>query len=149
MEVSNQKRSRKIKKVFNLGVVLLLVTILFFVWKEMDLAALINAGVLVLFIFGFQFVDLKYIHYKSDGEILQIHYYPIISFFGKEYSSIEFNKRALYRAEVKKSFLFQDLHLEVRTKRGVAEYPSLSLAAMSENDIQAIRNDLASILAPK
>lgn len=145
MEISNKKRARRIKKVFNLGAVLLL-PILFFVWKEMDLAAAISGGVLLLFIFTFQFAGLNYIHYLSDGEKLQIRYYPIISFFGKEYSSIELNKKMLYKAEIKKSFLFYDLNVEVKLKKGVAEYPSLSLSALSKNDIHTIQTDLEGII---
>lgn len=149
MEISNQKRSRKIKKRFNLGVVLLLLPILIFVWQEMDLAALINGGVLILFIVGSQIIGLNYVHYESNNEMIQVRYYPIISFFGKEYSSIEFRKTLLHRAEVKKAFIFSDLYLEVKTKRGIAEYPPVSLAAMSRNDIRAIMDDLAEIQQEK
>lgn len=149
MVVSNKERARKIKRGFNLGGILLLLPIVFFVWKEMDIAALINAAVLVLSIFAFQFVGLNFIEYNSDGDNLRIRYYPVISFFGKEYSSIEFNKKLLFKAEVKKSFLFADLNLEVKTKKGVAEYPSVSLVALSKNDIVSIQADLVKIMAQK
>ncbi|WP_339740489.1 hypothetical protein [uncultured Sunxiuqinia sp.] len=149
MEISNQKRSRLIKRGFFLIAVLLLLPILFFVWKEMDLVALINGGVFLLFIIGFQFMGLNYVHYQSDGEVLQIRYYPIISFFGKEYSSIEFNKKRLFKAVVERSFLFHELHLEIKTREGIAEYPEVSLAALSSADIEAIRNDLSKMLPEK
>lgn len=149
MEISNQKRSRRIKRGFFLIAVLLLLPILFFVWKEMDLVALINGGVFLLFIIGFQFMGLNYVHYQSDGEVLQIRYYPIISFFGKEYSSIEFNKKRLFKAVVERSFLFHELHLEIKTREGIAEYPEVSLAALSSTDIEAIRDDLSKMLPEK
>jgi len=149
MEISNQKRSRRIKRSFFLIAVLLLLPILFFVWKEMDLVALINGGVFLLFIIGFQFMGLNYVHYQSDGDILQIRYYPIVSFMGKEYSSIEFNKKRLFKAQVERSFLFHELHLEIRTREGIAEYPEVSLAAMSRHDIEAIRDDLAGMMIRK
>ncbi len=149
MEISNQKRSRRIKRGFFLIAVLLLLPILFFVTKKMDVVALINGGVFLIFVIGFQFMGLNYVHYQSDGDILQIRYYPIVSFFGKEYSSIEFNKKRLYKAEVKRSFLFYDLYLEIRTREGIAEYPEVSLAALSSDDIQAIRDDLAEMAPGK
>lgn len=149
MEISNQKRSRRIKRGFFLIAVLLLLPILFFVWKEMDLVALINGGVFLLFIIGFQFMGLNYVHYQSDDEVLQIRYYPIISFFGKEYSSIEFNKKRLFKAVVERSFLFHELHLEIKTREGIAEYPEVSLAALSNTDIEAIRDDLSKMLPEK
>jgi hypothetical protein len=149
MEISNQKRSQKIKRGFNLGVVLLLLPILLFVWQEMDLFALINGGLLIIFIIVFQIVGLDYVQYESTNEMIKVRYYPIISFFGKEYNSIEFRKVLLHKAEVKKTFLFSDLFLEVKTKRGVAEYPSVSLAAMSKKDIGAIKADLSQYLMEK
>lgn len=149
MEISNQKRSRRIKRGFFLIAVLLLLPILFFVWKEMDLIALINGGVFLIFIIGFQFMGLNYVHYQSDGDILQIRYYPIVSFMGKEYSSIEFNKKRLFKAQVERSFLFHELHIEIKTREGIAEYPEVSLAALSSKDIQAIRDDLAEMLPEK
>ncbi len=149
MEISNQKRSRQIKRCFFLIAVLLLLPILFFVWKEMDLAAMINGGVFLLFIIGFQFMGLNYVHYQSDGDILRIRYYPIVSFFGKEYSSIEFNKKRLFKVQVERSFLFHELHLEIKTREGIAEYPEVSLAALSNKDIQTIRDDLVEITPQK
>ncbi|WP_159522395.1 hypothetical protein [Sunxiuqinia indica] len=149
MEISNQKRSQKIKRGFNLGVVLLLLPILLFVWQEMDLFALINGGLLIIFIIVFQIVGLDYVQYESTNEMIKVRYYPIISFFGKEYNSIEFRKVLLHKAEVKKAFLFSDLFLEVKTKRGIAEYPSVSLAAMSKRDINAIKADLSQYLMEK
>jgi hypothetical protein len=116
--------------------------VIFFIWKEMDLEAVIGAGTLVLYIIGFQLAGFNYIHYQSDGDKLKIQYYPVISFFGKEYSSIEFNKLRLFKAEIKRPFIFSNLHLEVKTKKGIAEFPSVSLAAMCKNDIRAIQNDL-------
>ncbi|WP_321287335.1 hypothetical protein [uncultured Sunxiuqinia sp.] len=149
MEISNQKRSQKIKRGFNLGVVLLLLPILLFVWQEMDLFALINGGLLIIYIIVFQIVGLDYVQYESTNEMIKVRYYPIISFFGKEYNSIEFRKVLLHKAEVKKTFLFSDLFLEVKTKRGVAEYPSVSLAAMSKKDTAAIKADLSQYLKEK
>ncbi|HKJ40912.1 MAG TPA: hypothetical protein VKA27_02415 [Sunxiuqinia sp.] len=148
MKISNREQSKRIKRGFNLGVVILLLPALFFVWKEMDLAAIINAGVLVLYIVGFHFVGLNYIEYDSDGDLLRVRYYPIISFFNREYSSIEFRKELLYQAEVKKTFLFFDLYLAVKTRKGIAEYPELSLAALNKNSIRAMQNDLVE-LSPK
>lgn len=149
MKISNKKQVRRIKRLFNLGVVILLLPAVFFVWTEMDGAALVSGGVLVLYIVGFQFAGLNYVEYDSTGKMMIIKYYPIIAFLKREYSSIEFRKELLFKAEVKKAFLFFDLHLEVKTRKGIAEYPDLSLAALSKNDIMAIKNDLAELAQQK
>ncbi|MGQ8336420.1 hypothetical protein ACUNWD_07695 [Sunxiuqinia sp. A32] len=145
MELSNQKRSKKIKRTFNLLLVIILLVVLFFVWKEMDLEAIITGGVLVLVIVFSQLVSLNYFYYSSDGDDLIIRYYPLIAFFGKEYSSVEFNKKMLYHAEIKKTFLFSDLVVAIKTAKGIAEYPEISLSALSKKQIQAILSDLESM----
>jgi hypothetical protein len=40
---------------------------------------------------------------------------------------------------------FADLEIVIKTKRGVAEYPSISLAAMSKVEIEQIRTALSEI----
>jgi hypothetical protein len=142
MDISNKKRSKRIMLAFNLGAVVLMVLVIFFIWKEMDMEALITGGVLVLYIIGFLSAGFNYVHYRSDGDKLSIKYYPVVSFFGKEYNAIEFNKQRLFKAEIKRPFIFSNLHIEVKTKKGIAEFPSVSLAAMRKNDIRAIQNDL-------
>ncbi|MCW0482498.1 hypothetical protein [Gaoshiqia sediminis] len=146
MEISNKKRTRRIKRIFNLVVVFLLLVALFFVWKENNAGALIAGGVLVLFVVGFQFVNMNYVYYSSEGGKLLVRYYPVVSLFGKEYNAIEFDKHLLYSAKVKKVLLFSDLYLSIRTSKGIAEYPEVSLAGLSREEIQAIQHDLTEIL---
>ncbi len=142
MEFSNKKRSKRIKQTFNLFIVLLLLIALFFVWKEMDIAALITGGVLILSIVLVQFVNLHYIFYSSENDEIIVRYYPIITFFGKEYSSVEFKKTAFQKAEVRRAFLFSDLILSIKTSKGIADYPEISLSALSKKQIAGLKADL-------
>ncbi len=142
MEFSNKKRSKRIKQTFNLFIVLLLLIALFFVWKEMDIAALITGGVLILSIVLVQFVNLHYIFYSSENDEIIVRYYPIITFFGKEYSSVEFKKTAFQKAEVRRAFLFSDLILSIKTSKGIADYPEISLSALSRKQIAGLKADL-------
>lgn len=146
MEISNKKRTVRIKRGFNLIVVSLLLVTIFFVWKENNAGALIAGGVLVIFVVAVIFVNINYIYYSSVGNKILLRYYPVITFFGKDYSSIEFDKHLLYSAKVKKVFLFSDLYLAIRTSKGIAEYPEVSLSGMSREDIRAIQNDLHELL---
>ncbi len=146
MEFSNKKRTKKLKRTFNLIVVLLLLTALFFVWKENNAGALIAGGVLALWVVGFLFANINFVHYNSNGPKLVVRYYSVISLFGKEYNSIEFDKHLLHDAKVKKVFLFHDLYLAIRTSKGVAEYPEVSLSGMSKDEIRAIQQDLNEML---
>ncbi len=145
MEFSNKKRSKRIKQGFNLYIVILLLVALFFVWKEMDIAALILGGVLILSIVAVQFVNLLYVSYSSEGDKIVIRYYPIITFFGKEYNSVEFKKFAFQNVEVKRTLLFSDLIISVKTKKGIAHYSEISLSALSKKQIADLKEDLENL----
>ncbi len=126
-------------------VILLLIT-LFFVWKENNTGALISGAVLILGIIGVQFVNINYIYYSSDGAKILIRYYPVIAFFGKEYSSIEFDKSLLYFAKVKRMMAFSDLYVAIKTSKGIAEYPEVSLVGLTKEEISLIEHDLNSLM---
>ena len=142
MEFSNKKRSKRIKQSFNLFVVFLLLLALFFVWKEMDIAALITGGGLILSIVAVQAIDLHYVFYSSESEKIIFRYYPIITFFGKEYSSVEFKKTIFHKAEFKGTFLFSRLIIAVKTSKGLAHYPEIGLSALSKKQIADLKADL-------
>jgi len=146
MELSNKKRTVKIKRVFNLSMVTLLLVTLFFVWKENNAGALIAGGILILSVIVMQFFQINYIYYSSEGGKILVRYYPIIAFFGKEYSSVEFDQSLLYFAKVKRIGMFSDLYVAIKTAKGIAEYPEISLVGLSKNEIALIERDLNSIL---
>ena len=146
MEISNKKRTDKIKRYFNLSVVFLLVLALIFVWKENDVGAIITGAFLMLLVVVSQFIQVNYVYYSSDGNKLLIRYFPVIAFFGKEYNSIEFDKKLLYYAKVKKISVFSDLYLAIKTSKGIAEFPEVSLMGLSKPEIQSIQNDLNKLI---
>jgi len=65
----------------------------------------------------------------------------------KEYESIEFSQKALVGFQVEKAMGFADLQIAIKTKRGIAEYPSISLAALSKSEIEQIRAALTDIMS--
>ncbi len=146
MEISNKKRTDKIKRNFNLSVVFLLVLALIFVWRENDIGAIITGAFLMLLVVVSQFIQVNYVYYSSDGKKILIRYYPVIAFFGKEYNSIEFDKKLLYYAKVKKISAFSDLYLSIKTAKGIAEFPEVSLMGLSKSEIQSIQNDLNKLI---
>jgi len=138
MEISNQKRSKKIKQVFNFsGIAIVLVGLLFLLLK-MDAAVLITAGVFALYVGISQFVNLCYISFNTNNGKVSIRYYPIISLIKKGFESIEFSHQSLVNFQIEKAMGFADLTIAIKTKRGIAEYPSISLAALSKNEIEQI-----------
>lgn len=146
MEISNKKRTSTIRRFFNISmVVLLLGAVLLFV-LDVAVWGWVIIGAAVLKIVVFQFISINYIYYSSEGSKILIRYYPIIAFFGKEYSSIEFEKSLLYFAKVKRVGVFSDLYLAIKTSKGIAEYPEFSLMGLNKNEIRRIEQDLNALL---
>lgn len=149
MEISNQKRSKKIKRSFNItGVVIVLVGLIF-LWMKKDTSVMITVGVFIVFVGISQFANLCYVYFSTANEKVIIRYYPIISIMKKGYDSIEFSQKALVGFQVEKALGFSDLQIAIRTKRGIAEYPTISLAALSKAEIEQIRTALTEIMNKK
>jgi hypothetical protein len=141
MEISNQARSKKIKRAFNiLGIAIVLIGLVF-LWLKMDAAVLITAGVFAAYVGISMFANLCYVYFSTNNGKILIRYFPVISILKKEYESIEFAHQALVNFKIEKALGFTDLLIVIKTKRGIAEYPSISLAAMSKDEIEKI--DLA------
>jgi hypothetical protein len=149
MEISNQKRSKNIKRTFNLtGIVIVLVGLIF-LWLKQDTAVLITAGVFAVYVGIAQFANLCYVYFSTENGKVLIRYYPVISILKKEYESIEFAHSALVNFDIEKAMGFADLTIAIRTKRGIAEYPSISLAALSKAEIDQISLALSEIMRNK
>lgn len=149
MEISNQKRSKRIKRTFNLtGIAIVLVGLIFLGLKQ-DIAVLITVGVFAVYVGIAQFANLCNVYFSTENEKVLIRYYPVISILKKEYESIEFAHSALLNFQIEKAMGFADLTIAIRTKRGIAEYPSISLAALSKAEIEQIRLALSEIMRNK
>ncbi len=146
MEISNQKRSKKIKQAFNLtGIVIVLVGLVLLLLKK-DTAVLIIAGVFAVYVGVAQFANLCYIYFSTNNGKVLIRYYAVISILKKEYESIEFAHSSLVNFDIEKAMGFADLTITIRTKRGIAEYPTISLAAMRKTEIEQIKQALSEIM---
>ena len=146
MEFSNQKRSKKIKQIFNISGIVIVVVGLAFLWMKRDIPFMITVGVFAVYVGISQFANLCYVHFSNDKGKVLIKYYPIISILKKEYESIEFAQHALIKYQIEKSLGFSDLTIVIKTSRGIAEYPSISLAALSKAEIGQINSALAELL---
>ena len=107
---------------------------------------MITVGVFVVYVGISQYANLCYIYFSTANEKVLIKYYPIISIMKKEYESIEFSQKSLVGFQVEKAMGFGDLQIAIKTKRGLAEYPSISLAALNKAEIEQIRAALTEIM---
>lgn len=146
MEFSNQKRSKRIKRIFNLIGIAIVAIGLVFLWLKMDIALMVTIGIFMIYVGISVYANLCYISFSTNNGKVLIKYYPVISFLKKDYDSIEFAHQALLNFQIEKAMGFSDLTIAIRTKRGIAEYPSISLAALSKTEIEQIRQALGEII---
>ena len=147
MEISNQKRSKLIKRSFNISGIVIVIVGLIFLWMKQDTLVMITVGVFVVYVGISQFANLCYVFFSTANEKVLIKYYPIISILKKEYESIEFPQKTLVGFKIEKALGFEDLQIAIKTKRGIAEYPTISLSALSKAEVEQIRLALADILS--
>lgn len=145
MEISNQNRSKQIKRTFNLIGIFIVIVGLTFLWLKNDIAFFIAAGIFAAYIGLAQFANLCYLNFSTSNGKVIIRYYRITSILKREYESIEFPQQFLLNFQIEKSMGFSDLKIAIKTKRGIAEYPSISLSAMSKSEIEQIRQLLTEI----
>ena len=146
MEFSNQKRTKKIKRTFNLIGIIIVLSGLIFLWLKDDTAVIIIAGIFVVFVGASVYANFCYVFFSTENEKIAIRYYPVISILKKEYESVEFQQKLLVRFQIEKALGFADLQIAISTKRGIAEYPTISLAALSKAEIEKIRKELDDII---
>lgn len=146
MEFSNQKRSKRIKRIFNLIGIAIVAIGLVFLWLKMDIALMVSIGIFMIYVGISVYANLCYISFSTNNGKVLIKYYPVISFLKKDYDSIEFAHQALLNFQIEKAMGFSDLTIAIRTKRGIAEYPTISLAALSKTEIEQIRQALGEII---
>ncbi|HYQ56149.1 MAG TPA: hypothetical protein VEP89_02300 [Draconibacterium sp.] len=110
--------------------------------------ALMGIGVFSFWYLFFLVADYQYIEFSDDEDKITLNYYKAISFGGKSYNSIEFPKRSLRKANFENSFFgkLTDLTIIISTKRGIAEYPVVSLTSLKLRDRQLIQKSLNSII---
>ncbi len=118
-----------------------------FLWEKQDTPVLITAGVFILFVIFSQFASFCYVNFNTGNGKVTIRYYPIISIIKKEYEAIEFPQQALVNFKMENAMGFTDLQIVIRTRRGIAEYPPISLSALTKTEIEQISTALTEIMS--
>lgn len=148
MVINNKETEKKVKRIFFIVSLLIVLAATAFILKEKYLPAIISGCGFAVWYLIFRGFDFQYIEYSDEDSKIIIRYYPIIKFGSKEYSSIEFHQQQLNDVKFNSTFfgLITDLILVVNTKRGVAEYPSVSLTAMPGRKRKMMEDSLHGIM---
>jgi hypothetical protein len=152
MRINNKNRAIKFKRTFFLvSVFIAVAALLFFLFKIIGAieAALISIGVFSLWYLYFHVADYQFIEFRNENGRVVLRYYKAISFGRPRFNEIEFPQNMLRKAFFENSVFgkMSDLTLVVKTKRGVAEYPSVSLSALKLEDRQKIAESLNELLS--
>lgn len=149
MRINNKKRAVKLKQIFFLvSVVLAIAALLFFLFDFLALA-LISIGVFSLWYIYFLVADYQVIDFSDENNKIRLRYYKAVSFGSPKFNEIEFLHPMLKNAFFDNSIFgkMSDLTLLVKTKRGIAEYPSVSLSAVKKLDRQNIAKSIHQLLS--
>lgn len=148
MKISNKKTATKYKRIFFLvSIAITLVTLTLFL-IDLTIFGLAGVGVFSLWYLYFHVADYQFIEYSDENGKILLRYFKIISFGSKSYHSIEFPQNIIQNAHFEDSVFgkLSDLTFLVRTQRGIAEYPSVSLSALSFDDRKKMQESLYKIL---
>jgi len=136
MRINNKKRAVKLKQIFFLvSVVLAIAALLFFLFDFIALA-LISIGVFSLWYIFFLVADYQFIEFSDENNKIRLRYYKAISFGSPKFNEVEFLQPMLKNAFFDNSIFgkMSDLTWGVKTKRAIADYPSVSLSAVTKSD---------------
>ena len=148
MTIKNSEKVLKIKKIFTMVSMAIALGITALFLLDHVLVALAGVGVFSIWYLYFHVADYQYIEYSDDDDKIILRYYKMINLGGKTYNSIEFPKYRFKKANFENSFFgkLSDLTLVIKTDRGIAEYPTVSLAGLNVEDRESIQESLNSII---
>ncbi|MBT3385976.1 MAG: hypothetical protein HN778_19470 [Prolixibacteraceae bacterium] len=148
MIINNKKKIAALKRLFYLvSVIIALIALVLFL-IDFTIYGILMVGVFALWFLYFQISDYQYIEFSDENNKILLRYYKAVKFGKAEFNSIEFPQKMLQNAIFENSIFgkMSDLSLNVKTKRGIAEYPSVSLTAVSKEDRKRVQIILHEIL---
>lgn len=148
VKFSNKKRAAFLSKLFFMVSIIIAMIILLFFLLDMIIYAIASGGIFLLWLLYFQVADYQYIEFNSASNKILLRYYKIIHFGKTEFNSIDFPQSLLYNVKFENSFFgkMTDLTLIIKTRRGVAEYPMVSLTALTLKERNKIKGVLYNLL---
>jgi len=149
MRINNRKRAVVLKRIFFLVSVFIAIAALLFFLFDLMAFALISIGVFSVWYLYFHVADYQFIEFSNEKEKILLRYFKAVSFGKPRFNEIEFPQQMLKKVLFDNSMFgeLSDVTLVVRTKKGIAEYPSVSLSAVSKTDRQKMASSLNELLS--
>jgi len=148
MELKNKKRVVFLRRLFFLVSLAIALVALALFLLDFTLYAIGVVGVFAVWFLFFQVADYRYIEFNDDNNKILLRYYKAVRFGKTEFNSIEFPQKLLHNAVFENSMFgkMSDMTLIIRTRRGIAEYPSVSLTALPLEERKTMQAALHAIL---
>jgi hypothetical protein len=149
MKITNRKAVRIRKRIFfSVSAIIALVTLALFLFDDHHIKGILGVGVFSIWYLYFHVADFQYIEFLDENDKITLRYYKAISFGKQSFSEIEFPQSLLKNAYFENSLFgkMSDLTFVVNTRRGVAEYPSVSLSAVPLKDRRRIQESINEIM---
>jgi hypothetical protein len=118
-----------------------------FLGKDKSFYVILICAIYLLYILITYTLDYNFFSYNDKGNKLIFHFVSLRPFDNKK-RAIEIYKKDFEGYKINKSFfnLKEDLILTVKTKRGVANYPPISITALSLKHKNLLKNSLNQVV---
>ena len=148
MRISNKNRAISYKRLFFLVSIIIALGALVLFLLDLTLYGIAAVGVFSLWYLYFHVADYQFIEYSDEDGKITLRFFKAVSFGSKSYHSIEFPQNILQNAHFENSVFgkLSDITFIVQTKRGIAEYPSVSLSAVPLDERKKMQESLFKIL---
>jgi hypothetical protein len=148
MIISNKQKAVHLRRLFFLVSLVIAIAALALFLIDYTIYGIVAVGVFAFWFLYFQVADFQFVEFSDANEKVLLRYYKAVRFGKTNFNSIEFPQQMLYSAHFENSLFgkMSDLTLVVKTRRGIAEYPSVSLTALPVNERRRLQERLLQIL---
>jgi hypothetical protein len=148
MTISNKQKTVHLRRIFFLTSLVIALAALVFFLLDYFIYGIVAVGTFALWFLYFQVADYQFVEFSDANGKVVLRYYKAVRFGKTSFNSIEFPQSMLYSAHFENSVFgkLSDLTLVVKTRRGIAEYPSVSLTALSLKERRLLQERLLQIL---
>jgi hypothetical protein len=147
MIFSNQEVVKKLRMVLLIIGACSLLTMAVLVVLGMFTAMVILAAIFLIAVLTITMLNFQYIRIAEEKNKLIVRYYSIFS-FERNFETFEFPVSQLWRVKVTKHFLGLkwDIRFTIRVKKGLADYPPISLSAFPFRERSELVRELRSLV---
>jgi len=143
--IDNTLRTAKIKMIFVIVFILFVFSLVYALVGDVDsITKIILLSVSFLALTGYiimHLLKLHYFHLKTDRKNITVRFYNSHPFL-RNYKQYQIPLKTFAGYKIQKSFsdFKQEIVLKINTKKGIVEYPAISISALTEKERTLLYN---------